>query len=188
MSKNFQQTFDLLIKNNRLAQNTVYNMYSAKMLAIAKSYLGNREDAEEVLLNSFLKAFTKIKDCKGANVFPYWLRKIVINESLDRLRKNKKHFFWDSNDIENYSDEIPDINEEDLEKYDIEKLLSEMPQGYRIVFNLYLFEEKKHHEISSILGISEGTSKSQWSKAKKWLSEFLKNKKNEQFYTKQTEI
>lgn len=185
MIKDFQLTFDLLKKNDRLAQKAVYNMYSAKMLAIANSYLGNREDAEEVLLTSFFKAFTQIQSCNNSQAFSAWLRRIVVNGCIDQIRKNKKNIYFESEGIESIADEILDTEiESEISEVNIEELLSKMPNGYRVVFNLYLFEEKKHREIAEMLGISEGSSKSQLSKAKKWLSEFIKNKKNEQFVTK----
>ncbi|CAD7814415.1 RNA polymerase sigma factor SigV [Chryseobacterium aquaeductus] len=175
--KNLEENFQLAKKQDRRAQKALYELFSAKMLAIANSYTNNIHDAEDILLNAFLKCFNKIGDCKEWKSFPFWLRKIVVNDSISFVRKNKNILYSDIEIADDYPDE--DIDER-LNEIDIEEIFSQMPPGYRLIFNLYIFEDKKHQEIAEILKISEGTSKSQLSKAKKWIADYLKVKENEQ--------
>lgn len=176
MTKELKNNFNLAKRQDSKAQKMLYDAFSAKMLAIANSYIGSFYDAEDVLMNSFLTAFTKINDCKTAESFPFWLRKIVINNSINFIRKNK-NLLYSNEDFEN----LPDIEEEQMEDFNdinIEEIFTEMPIGYKLVFNLFVFENKKHSEISELLNINEGTSKSQLNKAKKWLLEYFKKEKD----------
>ncbi|MBW7674629.1 RNA polymerase sigma factor [Chryseobacterium chendengshani] len=172
--KNLEENFNLAKKQDRRAQKALYDFFSAKMLAVANSYTNNIHDAEDILLNAFLKCFNKIEDCKEWKSFPFWLRKIVVNDSISFVRKSKNILYSDI--------EIPDYPDDDIDErlYDInvEEIFSQMPVGYRLIFNLYIFEDKKHQEIAEIMKISEGTSKSQLSKAKKWIADYLKAKEN----------
>ncbi|MCY0968265.1 RNA polymerase sigma factor [Chryseobacterium wangxinyae] len=174
--KNLEENFKLAKKQDRRAQKALYDLFSAKMLAIANSYTNNIHDAEDIILNSFLKCFNKIADCKEWKSFPFWLRKIVVNDSITFVRKNRNILYADIEIADHISDE--DFDEE-LIDINIEEIFSKMPEGYRLIFNLYIFEEKKHQEIAEILTISEGTSKSQLNKAKKWIADYLKSKENE---------
>ncbi len=174
--KKLEENFLLAKKQDRRGQKALYDMFSAKMLAIANSYVNNIHDAEDILLNAFMKAFTRLNECRDWNSFPFWLRKIIVNDSITFIRKHKNILYADVDIAEDYSDES---DEEYLGEINLEEMFSRMPVGYRLVFNLYVFEEKKHSEIAEILNISEGTSKSQLNKAKKWLAEFLKAKENE---------
>lgn len=159
-------------KQNRNAQKALYEMFSGKMLSIALSYTGNLHDAEDVLQNAFYKGFTKIKDCQDWKTFPGWLRRIVINESISFLRQNQKIFFTDLSEME--SEIENDQEENQYSNINLEEIFTQMPTGYKVVFNLFVFEDKKHQEIAELLSITEGTSKSQLNKAKKWISEYLK--------------
>jgi RNA polymerase sigma-70 factor (ECF subfamily) len=174
--KTLEENFMLAKKQDRRAQKALYDLFSARMLAVANSYTNNIHDAEDILLNAFMKCFTKLDECREWKSFPFWLRKIVVNDSISFVRKNKNILYVDIEIADDYSEE--DF-EEELGEINIEEIFSQMPVGYRLIFNLYVFEEKKHYEIAEILNISEGTSKSQLSKAKKWLTEFFKTKENE---------
>jgi len=175
--KHLEENFKLAKKQDRRAQKALYDLFSAKMLAIANSYTNNLHDAEDILMNSFLKCFNKINDCRDWKSFPFWLRKIIVNDSISFVRKNKNILYADVEIADDYSDE--EINE-NVNEINIEEIFSKMPAGYRLIFNLYVFEERKHQEIAEILNISEGTSKSQFSKAKKWIADYLKSKENGQ--------
>lgn len=183
--KNLEENFKLAGKRDRRAQKALYEMFSAKMLAVANSYTNNIHDAEDVLLNAFLKCFSKIGDCKDWKSFPFWLRKIVVNDAISFVRKNRNILYSDIEVADEYSDEDFDKNVNDI---DIEEIFSQMPAGYRLIFNLYVFEDKKHQEIAEILNISEGTSKSQLSKAKKWIADYLKAKENGKKHTETIKI
>lgn len=180
--RNLEENFKLAKKHDRKGQKALYDLLSAKMLAIANSYVNNLHDAEDILMNSFFTCFSKIDECSEWKSFPFWLRKIVVNNSISFIRKNRNILYSDIEISElesaddHWEDEAGDIN--------MEEIFSKMPDGYRLVFNLYVFEEKKHHEIAEILNISEGTSKSQLSKSKKWLTGFLKQKEDERQYAK----
>ncbi|WP_336717447.1 sigma-70 family RNA polymerase sigma factor [Chryseobacterium mucoviscidosis] len=180
--KNLKENFKLAKKQDRRGQKALYEMFSAKMLAIANSYVNNLHDAEDILMNSFFTCFSKIEECREWKSFQFWLRKIVVNNSINFIRKNRNILYTDV--------EISEIGnveenwEEEMEELNMEEIFSKMPDGYRLIFNLYVFEEKKHHEIAEILNISEGTSKSQLSKSKKWIADFLKQKQNEKQYVK----
>ncbi len=184
MQKDFKHIFSQAVAKDRLAQKTIYQMFSGKMLGIAKSYVNNIHDAEDVLLEAFMKAFTKIGECRDEKSFPFWLRKIVVNDSINFIRKNKNILYSDAEDLENLEGSILDENSDFLPDFNVEDVLAQMPLGYKLVFNLHVFEDKKHQEIANILNISEGTSKSQLNKAKKWLTEFFNQKENEKFIKK----
>ncbi|NIF05006.1 sigma-70 family RNA polymerase sigma factor [Chryseobacterium sp. Tr-659] len=182
--KNLEQNFLLAKKQDRKGQKALYEMFSPKMLAIANSYVNNLHDAEDILLGAFMKCFTKLNECRDWKSFPFWLRKIIVNDSITFIRKNKNILYADVEIADEYSEN----DDEYPEEINIEEVFSKMPVGYRLIFNLYVFEEKKHSEIAEVLNISEGTSKSQLSKAKKWLAEFLKAKENETKHTETIKI
>ena len=183
--KNIEENFLLAKKQDRRGQKALYEMFAPKMLAIANSYVNNLHDAEDVLLHVFMKCFTRIDECRDWKSFPFWLRKMIVNDSITFIRKNKNVLYADVEIADDYSEST---DEEYPEELNIEEILSRMPVGYRLIFNLYVFEDKKHSEIAAILNISEGTSKSQLSKAKKWLAEFLKAKQNEKRNTETVKI
>lgn len=152
-------------RQDRLSQHEAYKIYGAKVLGICKRYMKDRERAEEMVMNTFLLAFQKINQYKNDGSFEGWLLKIAVNCSLMELRKKT-----------NFNLEIPpdDIqlaaaDEPPLHENDIESMLKTLPEGARIVFNLYAIEGYKHAEIAKQLGISEGTSKSQLNYAKEKL-------------------
>lgn len=183
--KDLEENFKLAKKQDRRAQKALYEAFSGKMLAVANSYTNNIHDAEDILLNAFLKCFTKLEDCRDSKSFPFWLRKIVVNDSISFIRKTKNILYADIEVADDFSEES---FEDHLDEINLEEVFSTMPTGYKIVFNLYVFEEKKHQEIAEILNISEGTSKSQLNKAKKWLVEFFKTKENEKRNTETIKI
>ncbi|AZA50018.1 sigma-70 family RNA polymerase sigma factor [Chryseobacterium carnipullorum] len=183
--ENLEKNFLLAKKQDRKAQKALYDMFSAKMLALSNSYTNNLHDAEDILMSAFMKCFTRLDECRDWKSFPFWLRKIVVNDSISFVRKNRNILYADIEIADDYSDEDMD---EKLEGFNIEEIFLKMPAGYRLVFNLYVFEERKHQEISEILNISEGTSKSQLSKAKKWLIEFLKTEENEKRDTETVKV
>ncbi len=179
MKTDLQHIFSKAKKNDRLAQKSLFEMFSGKMLAVANSYINNRDDAEDVLMNAFYKAFTKLEDCKNYESFSFWLRKIVVNDAISFIRKNKHILYAETEFMDSIAEKVEDISEFSQE-IDLEIIFKEMPIGYKLVFNLAVFEEKKHQEIAEILNITEGTSKSQLSKAKKWLQDYFNQQQNTQ--------
>ena len=103
--KHLEENFKLAKKYDRRAQKALYDLFSAKMLAVANSYTNNIHDAEDVLLNAFLKCFNKINDCKDWKSFPFWLRKIVVNDSISFIRRNKNILYTDIEIADEFSEE-----------------------------------------------------------------------------------
>ena len=179
MNRDLQHIFSKAKKNDRLAQKSLFEMFSGKMLSVANSYINNRDDAEDVLMNAFYKAFTKLEDCKNYESFPFWLRKIVVNDAISFIRTNKHILYAETEFTDAIAEQTEDLDviSQDI---DLEVIFREMPIGYKLVFNLSVFEEKKHQEIAEILNITEGTSKSQLSKAKKWLKDYFNQQNTKQ--------
>lgn len=166
-------------KGKRKAQSQLYNQYCGAMLAIAMRYCENRSEAEDALQDAFVNIFRRIKDFEGRREgsLTAWIKTIVINSALSLNRKNKKHNFTeDVTELKIADPESPafeDDNSEDVKRERILNAVQDLPPGYRAVFNLYVMEGYSHKEISDILDISENTSKSQLSKARKYLKTYL---------------
>ena len=159
-------------RNERAAQEALYEKMAGKMLSLCCRYIKGRMEAEDVLVTSFTKVFDRIDQFKGEGSFEGWVRKIVVNESLSYLRKNKSMYL--ETDLE-AADREPDLDNRNnhLEAEDLLKLVAELPAGYRIVFNMYAIDGYAHKEIAAQLGISENTSKSQLSRARSYLQNKL---------------
>ncbi len=161
------------IKGNRLAQKELYQKFSPMLFAVIKRYIKNDYDAEDVLIDTFMKIYDNINRFSRKGSFEAWIRKIAVRESLMFLRRNKvfKMFIEADNLI------IPDkITIEDKLSFDeLLKIMDLLPVGYRTVFNLYVIEGYKHKEIAEKLGISINTSKSQLRLAKERMRKLVKN-------------
>jgi len=129
-------------------------------------------EAEDIIVTAFLKIFDKIQQFKSEGSFEGWIRRIVVNEALTFLRRNRSMYL--ETDLEQ-ADREPDYNalSDHLEAEDLLKMIQELPTGYRIVFNLYAIDGYSHKEIAEQLGISENTSKSQLSRARTYLQKVL---------------
>ncbi len=157
------------------AQKWLYDRYSPMLFAVCRRYLRSREDAEEALVSGMFKVFAQIESYTGSGSFEGWMRRIVVNESLMMLRKNHNLVFpGDDSKIPEREDSFS--IEAELSAREILELLDQLPNGYRTVFNLYVLEGYKHHEIADTLGISINTSKSQLILAKEKLRNLLKAK------------
>ena len=159
-------------KRDRHAQRFLFEHYSGRMLALCCRYVKERMDAEDVMVVAFTKIFDRIGQFKGEGSFEGWIRRIMVNESLTYLRKNKSMYL--ETDIE-AAEREPDFDKisGELEAEDLRKLISDLPTGYRIVFNLYAIDGYSHQEIAGQLGVSENTSKSQLSRARVLLQKRL---------------
>lgn len=145
------------------------------MYAVCNRIVSNRFDAEEVLQDAFITAFTDIKKLKSSAAFGSWLKRIVVSKSINFLRSKEK-IYWESLPI-GLTEPIPDESPiYQIEKEIIEKEISMLPEGCRIIFVLHLIESYKHQEIANMLKISVSTSKSQYQRAKSLLKERLTNK------------
>ena len=169
LHKNREQLIKKAIKNDREAQHDLYNLFAPKMLSTCRFYISDLQYAEDVLLKGFFKVFKNLKSFKGHGNFEGWIRKIMVRECITFLRQHK-HLEFSEEDIEINHIETSTINTE-LEVEEIQQLIDSLPEGYRVVFVMYAVEGYKHYEIAEILGISEGTSKSQLFKARKMLQQ-----------------
>ncbi len=147
------------------------------MLGVCRQYLKNNDLAEEVMLAGFLKMFTHLTDFKNEGSFEGWIRRIMVNESISQLRKDKNLNFVSDTAIENTT-EYSTYIETELETDEIQKMIDSLPNGYKTVFVLYAVEGYKHSEISELLQISESTSKTQLFKARKMLQNMVKQQNN----------
>jgi RNA polymerase sigma factor (sigma-70 family) len=160
-------------KGSTKAQFRLYNQYCKAMYNLAYRILNNREDAEDMLQEAFIECFRSIDSFRFESTFGAWLKRIMVNKCINHIKKKKIEL--------TLSEALPEvIYEEDEEvKYDTGKIFKSielLPDGYRIILTLYLLEGYDHGEISQILGISESTSKSQYSRAKEKLRSILSNK------------
>lgn len=171
-------TFDKIIKkaskNNRKAQAQLYDEFGSLWYSICLRYNMNEEDAQDALQNALIKIYSKIKlyDAERGS-FKSWSAKIVVNENLMLLRKQKAKF---AHSTEELNHEIMDKGHsamDILSAKELTRMIQQLPEGYRYVFNLYVIEGYSHEEIAKQLGISIGTSKSQLFKAKKYLKQKL---------------
>ncbi len=165
--------------NERIAQKELYDKYSSYILGICFRYMKIREEAEDIMIQSFYRIFSNIEKFSGTGSFEAWMRKVAVNESLMALRK-RKMMIVDINEAFTVKDESNMDISELLEYEELLSILDHLPTGYRTVFNLYVIEGYKHREIAEKLGISINTSKSQLILAKKRLQEIL-NKKKQSF-------
>jgi RNA polymerase sigma-70 factor (ECF subfamily) len=176
-----QDIIDRCRSGEQKAQFQLYKLYYKAMYNTCLRIVNDSLEAEDIMQESFLKAFEKIHFYKGEVSFGAWLKKIVINHSLDELRKRK----LETNSIEESVYEIKDEEYRDsseeisLQIEEIREEMKKLPDGYRIVLSLYLIEGYDHDEISEILNISSSTSRSQFARAKKKLIECLKEKQIE---------
>jgi RNA polymerase sigma factor (sigma-70 family) len=150
----------------------LYNLYSKAMFNISLRIVNNAPEAEEVLQDSFLKVFERIGTYDEKYSFGSWLKRIVINGSLDVLRKRKLDFV--SLDEATYVKEEPEEEDTIYDVSILKKCLAELPDAQRTIISLFLFEDHSHKEIAELLGISEGASKTQYNRAKNKLTELIK--------------
>lgn len=165
------------LHKDRGAQKKLYDHYSPKMLSICRMYVKDVHSAEDVMLKGFFKVFKNLKKFRNEGSFEGWVRKIMVREALDFLRSQNRHGF-----TEEFKEEFSPVVFSGSEEVDeLQHQIDQLPQGYKTVLVLYAVEGYKHHEIAQLMNISEGTSKSQLSKARKMLKEKLEKKiqKNE---------
>ena len=163
-----QSTINLLKKQNRDAQQMIYTKYAPKMLGVCRQYIKDLQNAEEAMLNGFLKVFTKIDKFQSKGSFEGWIRRIMVNECISFLRLKKRLVFVDDDSF--FTDEVEleiDIQENnDDETSVLQKLVDNLKEDLKLVFNLYVVESYKHREIAEILKITENASKLRYKKAK----------------------
>lgn len=168
-----QQLVDGCIREDRKCQEQLWNLYATKLLTVSIRYCQNREDAEDVLMEAFVKIFDNMSAFRGQSSLETWMRRIVVNTSINKIRSRK---FTESIDNEvlhiGYSDNSFDAMDAKL----LMGMLESLPVGYRMVFNLFAIEGYSHKEIAELLSIDEGTSRSQLAKARKSLQDMIEKK------------
>ncbi|HER09039.1 MAG TPA: RNA polymerase sigma factor [Bacteroides sp.] len=165
------------MRGERNAQFEIYRRYQAAMYHTALRIVGDPDDAEDVMQEAFLKAFTRIRTYRGEVSFGAWLKKIVIHKALDFLRSKRDHTpLEEVGEMEDSSEEETGNGDIHLEVELIKRAVACLPEGYRVVLSLILFEGYDHEEVSEILNISNATSRTQYHRAKKKLLELLKKK------------
>ena len=165
------------LDNNAGAQRELYNRYSPKMLAVCYRFAHNREDAEDMLQEGFIKVFSQIHTFENRGAFEGWIRRIIVHTCINILKKNKK--FNESVDIgyatgvQVREESVPSI----VQAKQVVECIRMLPIGYRTVLNLYAIEGYSHKEISEVLDIEESTSRSQYTRAKAMLEDILVRKR-----------
>lgn len=169
-----QELIAACIRGERSAQRKMYERYSSRMFAVCLRYSKDRDAAMDILQDGFITLFSKISSYKNEGSFEGWMRRIFVNTALMSLRKND--ILRGAEDVSAPQTQIP-VEDNVLERLDgqkIVRLISEMPAGFRAVFNMAVIDGFSHQEISQKLGISEGASRSQLSRARLWLQERIK--------------
>lgn len=175
-------------QGDRKAQESVYNLLAGKMFAVCMRYCANYEEARDVLHDGFVTVFTKIAQFGNTGSFEGWVRRIFVNQALERYRNNAKLTMVDTFDD---SDRYCTAPEEDewgayhLTEAELLAMVDELPQQYKIVFNLYVIDGLSHKEIGERLGIAEGTSRSNLLRARGILQRQITDKLNSVNYKKQ---
>jgi len=162
-------------KQDRKCQKMVYEMFYGKMMGVCLRYTNNKEEARDLLHDGFIKVFENINKFNYSGSFEGWIRRIMVNTTIDHFRKNKNIFVKDVEDFNNVATEEPDIDVlSQLRTEDIMKAVQTLSPAYRMVFSLYVIEGYSHKEVAEELGISVGTSKSNLAKAKNNLKKLFK--------------
>lgn len=169
--------------NDPNAQKILFEAYARKMLGVCARYCPNIEDAKDAMHDGFIKVFKQLERFKGDSKLETWITRIMINTAIDQFKKSIRYKGFENNeDIyalshEDYSEEIM-VEDRNSNLQKLVELVQNLPDGYRIIFNLYAIEGYKHHEIAEELGISVGTSKSQLARARKLLQKLVRQEIN----------
>lgn len=173
MIENEQELVNGCRRRDRLAQKRLYETFGGKMFALCLRYVKNRADAEDVLQEAFIKIYENIDAFRGDSPLQYWIKSIVVNTALKHIRKQK--YLVELDDVHTYDNQVadPGFTLAGFQMQQLMEMIHELPTGCQTVFNLYAIEGYQHNEIAELMGISEGTSKSQYSRARGLLQQKL---------------
>jgi RNA polymerase sigma-70 factor (ECF subfamily) len=175
-----EEIVERIRQKDQRAMSRLYQMCIEELSSVCYRYVPDKSDAKDVLQNCFVKIFTSIPtmDYRGEEAFRGWMKRVVVNESLDFLRSRRKLRIVEqmTEDVEQTDDAEP--QPEQISPEQLHQLISELPDGYRTVVNLYVFEDYSHRQIAELLGISESTSGSQLYYAKRLLAKRIKELTN----------
>lgn len=166
----YKELIEACVKGDRLAQRNLYDIFSKRMYVVCLRYTKSQQEAEDVLQDSFIKIFKSLKGYRGDSRLDYWIKRIVVNTALNSQRK--KLYMYPMVDIDDVKNDYD--HSKILSGFQMDELLNmirELPTGCRTVFNMFAIEGYSHKEIAKMLEVSEGTSKSQFSRARKLLME-----------------
>ncbi len=161
-----ERLVDLCLKQDEQAQKLLFDRFAGRMMGVCLRYAQSEEEAKDMLQEGFIKVFQKLEKYNGRGTIGGWIHRIIVNTCLDILRRT--HNFKYNESIEDYHEEIhvsADIYNS-LKVNDLMKMIEKLPEGYRVVFNMFAIEGYSHKEIAETLGITESTSKSQYRKAR----------------------
>ncbi len=163
------------INNDRLCQELLYKKFASKMFGVCMGYANSKDEAKDILQDGFIKVFSSLKKYKGIGSLEGWIRKIIVNTAIDYYRKSSKDYR--NVDVEKATNiEVESSVLEKMDAKEVLELIYKLPEGARIIFNLHVVEGYNHNEIAEMLHISEGTSKSQFSRARSllqgWINKF----------------
>ncbi|MCB0738196.1 MAG: RNA polymerase sigma factor [Bacteroidetes bacterium] len=174
------------IDGRRKAQYQLYQNYSGKMMGVCMRYSKDEAEAEDILQDGFVKVFTNIHKYRPIGSFDGWIRRIFVNTAIEYYRSRKKFLLSDI-ELENADIAFSESVVDKMAAEEIIGLFAEMPDGYRMVFNMYAVEGYSHKEIADELGISIGTSKSQYSRARTYLQRLIANREKENIVVREKE-
>ncbi|HKL02750.1 MAG TPA: RNA polymerase sigma factor [Cryomorphaceae bacterium] len=166
------------VEGDYLAQKRLYQLYAPLMMGVCMRYSSDKSDAEDILQDGFIKVYEKLDTFSGTGALGAWIRRIMVNTALQRYRANKNLQLVR---LEDSTVHLQEVSDDALSSMSADELLikiQRLPVGFRTVFNLYAIEGYKHNEIAEILGISVGTSKSQYSRSRALLREMIENENN----------
>ena len=168
-----QELIDRCKAGDQHAHHRIYKLYAKAMYNTALRITGNEDDAEDVLQESFINAFRNLDSYRGESTFGSWLKRIVINKSINEIKKKRHDLISEDDNFDVPVEEESEAYMPELTVEKVKKAIEILPDGYRSVLSLYLLEGYDHQEIGEILGITESTSKSQLNRSKKKLKELL---------------
>ena len=167
--------------NERKAQELLYKQFASKMLGVCFRYATDKMEAEDMLQNGFIKVFQKIADYRGDGSFEGWIRRIMVHSAIEYYRKHHKMMQLAELDEANTASCANPLASAKLEVKYLLALIQQLPPGYRMVFNLYAIEGYSHKEIAAIMGITEGASKSQLSRARTVLKDQINKEETKRY-------
>ncbi|MEA5260180.1 RNA polymerase sigma factor [Arcicella aquatica] len=164
--ENEEQLIQACLQNDRNAQRKLYNAYAGRMLVVCARYMQNKEEAEDVLQEAFIKIFQNLSKFRGESTLGAWIKRIVINVAINHIRA-QQHFQGMDN-VQEYENQFSDglTGIEGINFQELIEMIRKLPKGCQSVFNLYAIEGYQHKEIAEMLKITEGTSKSQYARAR----------------------
>ncbi len=173
------------LKNNAIAQKQLYELFSGSMLGVCYRYTKTMNDAQEVLQTGFIKVFKNLNQYKNEGELGAWIRRIMVTTAINYLKRKPRYQLdlgFEDSYLHRVEPETPDIK---MNTKDILNLIRQLPPGYQTIFNLYAIEGYTHVEIGKILGIAEGTSRSQYARARGlligWLEKHTANNKKDNY-------